>query len=182
VPPDPYSAGCPTQLLLDRIGDKWMVLTLGLIRDKPRRFNALRRDIQSVTQKMLSQTLKQMERDGLITRTVKPTMPVAVEYGITPLGQTLAAVLDGLQLSGHAITSPPCSPPGGFMTEAWVRTARRRNARMFRRPPQSRAAGHDPPEPCGSINDHISDNISEHSRRRMRLASRESAKRAMIAL
>ena len=58
APPDPYAAGCPTRLLLDRIGDKWMVLTLGLIRDKPRRFNALRRDIEGVTQKMLSQTLK----------------------------------------------------------------------------------------------------------------------------
>ena len=75
-----------------------MVLTLGLIRDKPRRFNALRRDIEGVTQKMLSQTLKQMDRDGLITRTVLPTMPVSVEYAITPLGHTLAAVLDGLQL------------------------------------------------------------------------------------
>ena len=75
-----------------------MVLTLGLIRDKPRRFNALRRDIEGVTQKMLSQTLKLMERDGLITRTVLPTMPVSVEYAITPLGRTLAAVLDGLQL------------------------------------------------------------------------------------
>jgi DNA-binding HxlR family transcriptional regulator len=98
APPDPYAAGCPTRLLLDRIGDKWMVLTLSLIRDKPRRFNALRRDIEGVTQKMLSQTLKQMDRDGLITRTVLPTMPVSVEYAITPLGQTLAAVLDGLQL------------------------------------------------------------------------------------
>jgi DNA-binding HxlR family transcriptional regulator len=98
APPDPYAVGCPTRLLLDRIGDKWMVLTLSLIRDKPRRFNALRRDIEGVTQKMLSQTLKQMERDGLVTRTVLPTMPVSVEYAITPLGQTLAAVLDGLQL------------------------------------------------------------------------------------
>jgi DNA-binding HxlR family transcriptional regulator len=72
APPDPYAAGCPTRMLLDRIGDKWMVLTLSLIRDKPRRFNALRRDIEGVTQKMLSQTLKQMERDGLVTRTVLP--------------------------------------------------------------------------------------------------------------
>jgi DNA-binding HxlR family transcriptional regulator len=84
APPDPYAAGCPTRLLLDRIGDKWMVLTLGLIRDKPRRFNALRRDIEGMTQKMLSQTLKQMDRDGLITRTVLPTMPVSVQYAITP--------------------------------------------------------------------------------------------------
>jgi hypothetical protein len=64
APPDPYAAGCPTRLL-DRMGDKRMVLTLGLTRDKPRRFNALRRDIEGVTQKMLSQTLRQMERDGL---------------------------------------------------------------------------------------------------------------------
>jgi DNA-binding HxlR family transcriptional regulator len=96
--PDPYAADCPARLLLDRVGDKWTVLTLGLIRDKPRRFNALRRDIEGVTQKMLSQTLKQMERDGLVTRTVLPTTPVSVEYAITPLGRTLAAVLDGLQL------------------------------------------------------------------------------------
>jgi DNA-binding HxlR family transcriptional regulator len=101
APPDPYAAGCPTRLLLDRIGDKWMVLTLGLIRDRPRRFNALRRDIEGVTQKMLSQTLKQMERDGLITRTVRPTTPVSVEYAITPLGRTLAEVLEGLQLWAH---------------------------------------------------------------------------------
>jgi DNA-binding HxlR family transcriptional regulator len=98
APPDPYAAGCPTRMLLDRIGDKWMVLTLSLIRDKPRRFNALRRDIEGVTQKMLSQTLKQMERDGLVTRTVLPTTPISVEYAITPLGRTLAGVLDKLQL------------------------------------------------------------------------------------
>jgi DNA-binding HxlR family transcriptional regulator len=98
APPDPYAAACPTRMLLDRIGDKWMVLTLSLIRDKPRRFNGLRRDIEGVTQKMLSQTLKQMERDGLVTRTVLPTMPISVEYAITPLGQTLAGVLDKLQL------------------------------------------------------------------------------------
>jgi DNA-binding HxlR family transcriptional regulator len=130
APPDPYSSGCPTRLLLDRIGDKWMVLTLGLIRDRPRRFNALRRDIQGVTQKMLSQTLKQMERDGLITRTVKFSTGSS---------------------SGRAITSPPCSPLGGSMTEARVRTAGRRNARRFGRPSRSRAARHDLLEPCGSI-------------------------------
>jgi DNA-binding HxlR family transcriptional regulator len=114
APADPYAACCPTRLLLDRIGDKWMVLTLSLIRDKPRRFNALRRDIEGVTQKMLSQTLKQMERDGPVIRTVLPTMPVSVEYAITPLGQTLAALLDGLQLwardhlaaQRHAATTP----------------------------------------------------------------------------
>jgi DNA-binding HxlR family transcriptional regulator len=95
--PDPYAAGCPTRLLLDRIGDKWTVLVLGLIRENPRRFNALRRDIEGLTQKMLSQTLKTMERDGLITRTVWPTTPVSVEYAITPLGGTLVETLESLQ-------------------------------------------------------------------------------------
>lgn len=96
--PDPYAAACPTRLLLDRIGDKWSVLVLGLVREKPRRFNALRRDIEGVTQKMLAQTLRALERDGLVTRSVLPTTPVAVEYAITPLGRTLAGVLDDLQL------------------------------------------------------------------------------------
>jgi DNA-binding HxlR family transcriptional regulator len=95
--PDPYAAGCPTRLLLDRIGDKWTVLVLGLIREKPRRFNALRRDIEGLTQKMLSQTLKSMERDGLITRTVLPRTPVSVEYAITALGATLVETLESLQ-------------------------------------------------------------------------------------
>ncbi len=95
--PDPYAAGCPTRVLLDRIGDKWTVLVLSLIRENPRRFNALRRDIEGLTQKMLSQTLKTMERDGLITRTVLPTSPVSVEYAITPLGGTLVETLESLQ-------------------------------------------------------------------------------------
>jgi DNA-binding HxlR family transcriptional regulator len=116
APPDPYAAGCPTRLLLDRIGDKWMVLTLGLIRDKPRRFNALRRDIEGVTQKMLSQTLKHMDRDGLITRTVLPTMPVSVEYAITPLGHTLAAVRMHRCPIGQAPTTfaVPRHPPRSY--------------------------------------------------------------------
>jgi DNA-binding HxlR family transcriptional regulator len=95
--PDPYAAGCPTRVLLDHIGDKWTVLVLALICQEPRRFNALRRQIEGLTQKMLSQTLKALERDGLISRTVLPTSPVSVEYAITPLGRTLSATLDGLQ-------------------------------------------------------------------------------------
>ena len=96
--PNPYDSRCPTRQVLDRIADKWTVLLLGVLQRGPMRFNQLRREIDGLTQKMLSQTLKQMDRDGLITRTVLPTMPVSVEYAITPLGQTLAAVLDGLQL------------------------------------------------------------------------------------
>jgi DNA-binding HxlR family transcriptional regulator len=95
---NPYSAKCPTRLVLDRIGDKWTVLVLGLLSDRPQRFNALRRQIEGLTQKMLSQTLKTLERDGMVARKVIPLVPVSVEYSITPLGATLAATLDGLQL------------------------------------------------------------------------------------
>ncbi|WP_292050659.1 MULTISPECIES: winged helix-turn-helix transcriptional regulator [unclassified Brevundimonas] len=86
-----YAAQCPTRLLLDRIADKWTVLLLGTLAGGPMRFNALKRHIEGVSQKMLSQTLRQMERDGLVSRTVEATVPVTVIYTITPLGETLIA-------------------------------------------------------------------------------------------
>ncbi len=96
--PNPYDSKCPTRLVLDRIADKWTVLVLGLLCNGPIRFNRLRREIDGLTQKMLSQTLKGLERDGLIARAVKSTSPVTVEYSITPLGGTLAEALAALQL------------------------------------------------------------------------------------
>src|SRR5207237_4030379 len=92
-----YSADCPTRQILDRVGDKWAVLILLLVRDKPMRFNALRRAIEGISQKMLSQVLKSLERDGLIRRRAIATVPVTVEYSITPLGTTLAAAVDPLR-------------------------------------------------------------------------------------
>ena len=83
--------------MLDRIADKWTVLVLGLLCQRPLRFNQLRREIDGLTQKMLSQTLKALERDGLVARKVIPTAPVTVEYSITPLGATLSATVDELQ-------------------------------------------------------------------------------------
>ena len=91
--PDPYSADCPTRLVLDRIADKWTALLLGLLTDGPMRFNQLRRAVEGLSQKMLSQTLKALERDGLVTRTATPTVPVTVEYALTPLGRSLGAAL-----------------------------------------------------------------------------------------
>ncbi|OYX11990.1 MAG: transcriptional regulator [Rhizobiales bacterium 32-66-8] len=91
--PDPYNAQCPTRQVLDRIADKWTVLLLVLIRDKPMRFNALRHSITGLSQKVLSQTLKSLERDGLVTRHAYATVPVTVEYAITPLGASLADTL-----------------------------------------------------------------------------------------
>ena len=89
-PWDPYSDKCPTRLVLDRIGDKWTVLVLGLLESGPVRFNKLRREIAGLSQKVLAQTLRGLERDGLVTRTAYPTVPVTVEYALTPLGRTLS--------------------------------------------------------------------------------------------
>ncbi|WP_420479388.1 winged helix-turn-helix transcriptional regulator [Brevundimonas sp. FT23028] len=90
---DVYAAECPTRQLLDRIADKWTTLLLTTLAGGPMRFNALKRRIGGVSQKMLSQTLRQLERDGLATRHVEPTVPVSVTYEITPLGRTLVAAL-----------------------------------------------------------------------------------------
>ena len=96
--PNVFAAECPTRRFLDRVADKWAVLILILLADGTKRFNALKRMIGGVSQKMLSQTLKSLERDGLVSRKVIPTVPVTVEYSITPLGRTLHAAVDPLRI------------------------------------------------------------------------------------
>jgi DNA-binding HxlR family transcriptional regulator len=96
--PNVFVAECPTRRVLDRVADKWAVLILILLADGTKRFNALKRMIGGVSQKMLSQTLKSLERDGLVSRRVIPTVPVTVEYSITPLGRTLHAAVDPLRI------------------------------------------------------------------------------------
>jgi DNA-binding HxlR family transcriptional regulator len=92
--PNPYSADCPTRMVLDRVSDKWTVLVLRLLEKGPVRFNRLRRAVEEgLSQKMLAQTLRRLERDGLVTRTAFATVPVTVEYALTPLGQRLAAAV-----------------------------------------------------------------------------------------
>ena len=92
-PPNPYASDCPTRRVLDRVADKWTVLILGLLARKPTRFNELRRAIDGISQKMLAQTLRTLERDGLVNRKVIATVPVTVEYSITALGRTLSATV-----------------------------------------------------------------------------------------
>lgn len=75
--------------LLSRIGDKWSVLVVMLLGEQPRRFNELRREIGGVSQKMLSSTLRALERDGFVSRTVHPTVPPRVDYALTDLGREL---------------------------------------------------------------------------------------------
>ena len=91
---DVFSSQCPTRELLDRIADKWTVLLLTMLERGPSRFNALKREVDGVSQKMLSQTLRQLERDGLVNRSVDASaMPVAVTYALTPLGGTLVRAI-----------------------------------------------------------------------------------------
>lgn len=75
--------------VLARVGDKWSVLIVMLLGDGPRRFNELKRLIGGISQRMLTLTLRSLERDGLVTRTVFPTIPPRVEYELTPLGHSL---------------------------------------------------------------------------------------------
>lgn len=94
---DPYQAGCPTRRILDRIGDRWTVLIIGVLGDGEARFSEVRRQVEGISQKMLTQTLRGLERDGLVRRTVHPEVPVRVEYALTEAGRTLLEPLAALE-------------------------------------------------------------------------------------
>ena len=81
---------------LDRIGDKWTVLVVGVLERGPLRYNEIRRAIDGISQRMLTLTLKQLERDGLVTRTMYPTIPPRVDYELTQLGKNLMGPLRSL--------------------------------------------------------------------------------------
>ena len=90
VGPNVLSQNCESRQALDRIADKWTCLIVYALLDGPRRHGELKRMIQGISQKMLTQTLRSMESDGLVERTVIGVIPPHVEYGLTPLGQTLS--------------------------------------------------------------------------------------------
>lgn len=84
------SACCPTiREVLSRVGDKWSMLIVGILSKEPLRFNELKRRVDGISQRMLTLTLRELERDGLVSRTVTPIMPPSVEYALTKLGHTL---------------------------------------------------------------------------------------------
>lgn len=89
--PPVYTQDCcvPVREVLSRVGDKWSVLVVVILSHAPLRFNELRRRIEGISQRMLTRTLRELERDGLITRTVEPSVPPSVEYALTSLGKTL---------------------------------------------------------------------------------------------
>jgi DNA-binding HxlR family transcriptional regulator len=103
---DAFLAGCPSRQLLARISDKWVALVLAALGEdgpdrepgrtgepRPMRYSELARRLAGVSQKMLTQTLRSLERDGLLTRTVTPTVPVSVTYELTDLGLSLHGVM-----------------------------------------------------------------------------------------
>lgn len=94
---DAYLATCPARQLLDRISDKWVSLVLNALADGPLRYSDLNRIITGVSQKMLTQTLRTLERDGLLTRTVTPSVPVRVDYQLTTLGGSLLPVMHAIK-------------------------------------------------------------------------------------
>jgi DNA-binding HxlR family transcriptional regulator len=94
---DRKSPGClAVREVLNRVGDKWSVLIVGMLGDGPKRFNELRRAIEGISQRMLTLTLRGLERDGLITRTIFPTIPPRVDYELTAMGRTLLKPITAL--------------------------------------------------------------------------------------
>jgi DNA-binding HxlR family transcriptional regulator len=92
----PHDSCVAVREVLNRVGDKWSVLIVQLLADDPKRFSELRRTIEGISQRMLTLTLKGLERDGLVTRTVYPTIPLRVEYKLTDLGRTLRKPIQSL--------------------------------------------------------------------------------------
>jgi len=94
---DAFLKGCPTNQLLDRISDKWVSLVVAALAAGPMRYSDLGRKIAGVSPKMLTQTLRSLERDGIVTRTVTPAVPVRVDYALTPLGMNLSRLLTAVK-------------------------------------------------------------------------------------
>jgi DNA-binding HxlR family transcriptional regulator len=92
-----YLAKCPSRTVLETLSNKWSTLVMGALSQGPLRFGQLRRTLDGITQKMLTQTLRTLERDGLISRTVYPTIPPRVEYAHTELGRDAGALFHAIR-------------------------------------------------------------------------------------
>jgi DNA-binding HxlR family transcriptional regulator len=99
---DSFDADCPTRQLLDELADKWVCLVIVALVNGPQRHSELRRRLNGVSQKMLTQTLRAMERDGIVTRTVTAGVPVRVDYELTELGVSLTSVVHAVKLWAEA--------------------------------------------------------------------------------
>jgi len=90
------AGACPVRDVIDHLGDKWSTLLIIVLADGPQRFNAIRRAVPDISQRMLTQTLRDLQRDGLITRQVFPTLPPSVEYRLSDMGESLLEPLAAL--------------------------------------------------------------------------------------
>ncbi len=97
LPADVYSAKCPTRQVLDHVAGKWTVLIVDALAEGTMRYTDLHRRIEGISQKMLTQTLRQLETDGFVTRTVHPTVPPRVDYDLTDLGHSLRTPITALR-------------------------------------------------------------------------------------
>lgn len=88
---------CPVAATVQLIGSKWKLLILRNLMARPWRFNELRRDLEGISQKVLTDSLRAMEEDGIITRTVYPEVPPRVEYALSPLGESMRPILDAME-------------------------------------------------------------------------------------
>ena len=92
---------CPVATTVQLIGSKWKLLIMRNLMSRPWRFNELRKDLEGVSQKVLTDSLRAMESDGIITRTVYPEVPPRVEYALSPLGETMRPILDAMEKWGR---------------------------------------------------------------------------------
>jgi DNA-binding HxlR family transcriptional regulator len=119
---DMMSSDCPTRDVLDRIASRWTLLVIAALGGRTLRFSELRRSVDGISQKMLTQTLRGLERDGMVEREVIATVPVTVRYTLTPLGHSLGetvevirdwayANMDAIAAAREAYEPPPAGPP-----------------------------------------------------------------------
>jgi len=94
---DVYNENCPTRIVLNRIADKWTILIVGTLEGGTKRFGELRREVSGISQKMLTQTLRGLERDGIVKRTIYASVPPKVEYRLTDLGRTLVNIFEEIR-------------------------------------------------------------------------------------
>ncbi|WP_277209570.1 winged helix-turn-helix transcriptional regulator [Isoptericola croceus] len=97
IPFDPYQRACPSRTVLDRVTDRWTVLVVGALEAGPLRFTELAHRVDGVSQKMLTQTLRGLERDGLVTRTVHAEVPPRVEYHLTDAGRGMLEPIHAIE-------------------------------------------------------------------------------------
>lgn len=96
---------CPVATTVQLIGNKWKLLIIRNLLVRPWRFNELHKNLEGISQKVLTDSLRQMEADGIITRTVYPEVPPRVEYALSPLGESMRPILDSMQAWGEAYKS-----------------------------------------------------------------------------